>query len=393
MGVEEELMLVDPETLGLRAVSHVALAAHLDGLVAPARSADALDGSDWSDGSDGSDGSDESDRESSLDQELFLQQLETGTEACLTTSELRRSLLSSRRAAAAAAAAASAALVAVGTPVLAIGEDQVTPKPRYQRIVQEFGQIGRQGSVCGTHVHVDVADDAEGVRVIDGLRPWLPVLRALSVNSPYWHGHDTGYASWRSQVWGRWPSAGPSDPFGDPEGYSAATDALIASGAALDAGMLYYDARLSRRYPTVEVRVFDAMTEPDDVLLLAMLTRALVTTVAEETSGGRRGASSPWRSEMLRAAHWRASRDGLSRDLLDPGTGGRRPARDVVGGLVAHVRAALEDSADLDEVTDSFERLLARGTGAARQRAAAERGGGLEPVVADLLTRFAASWA
>lgn len=367
-------MLVDPETGRLRAVSHVALADHRDRVDSPVLTAEA------------------SGAASTLDQELFLQQLETGTAPCRTSSELQRSLVSCRREAAASAAAAQAALVAVGTPVLAIGEDQVTPKPRYERIVQEFGEIGRQGSVCGTHVHVDVADDAEGVRVIDGLRPWLPVLRAMSVNSPFWHGRDTGYASWRSQVWGRWPSAGPSDPFGDPGGYHAATDALVASGAALDVGMLYYDARLSSTYPTVEIRVFDAMTEPDDVILLALLTRALVTTVADDSSGARRAASS-WRHEMLRAAHWRASRDGLSRELLDPETGNRRPARDVVEGLVAHVRAALEDSADLEEVTESFERLVSRGSGAARQRAAAERGGGPEAVIADLLHRFAASCA
>ncbi len=108
------------------------------------------------------------------------------------------------------------------------------------------------------HVHVDVADDGEGVKVIDGLRPWLPVLRAMSVNSPYWRGTDTGYASWRSQVWARWPTAGPSDLFQDPEGYRAATEALVRSGAALDLGMLYFDARLSQSYPTVEIRVFDS---------------------------------------------------------------------------------------------------------------------------------------
>ena len=155
--------------------------------------------------------------------------------------------MSCRLEAAESAAQAGAALVAVGTPVLQKSDqEQVTAKDRYERIVHEFGEISRQGSVCGMHVHVDVADDEEGVTVIDGLRPWLPVLRAMSVNSPYWRGTDTGYASWRTQVWARWPTAGPSDPFGDPAGYRAVTEALVASGAALDVGMLYLDARLAQ---------------------------------------------------------------------------------------------------------------------------------------------------
>jgi glutamate---cysteine ligase / carboxylate-amine ligase len=371
MGVEEELLLVDRERGVVRSVSQAALAAHRDRVGGRADDQAGV-------GPD-----------AGMDHELFLQQLETGTAPCRTAAELAEDLGRCRREAAASAAAAGAALVAVGTAVLAEEEGAVTPKPRYQRIVEEFGEIGRQGSVCGMHVHVDVADDEEGVRVIDRLRPWLPVLRAMSVNSPYFHGRDTGYASWRSQVWGRWPSAGPSDPFGDAAGYRALTRALIASGAAIDVGMLYFDARLSQSYPTVEVRVFDSMTEPDDVVLLAVLTRALVTTLAAEPSK-RAPHVDPWRPELLRAAHWKASRDGLSRDLLDPGAAGLRPARAVVESLVARVRPALEETRDLDVVEAGVEALLARGTGAARQRAAYERGG-LTEVVSDLRDRFTAS--
>jgi carboxylate-amine ligase len=367
MGVEEELMLVDPGTGCLLAVSGAALAAHRN------RSGAADDDSFGAD--------------AGMEQELFLQQIETGTTPCRTADELHRELLSCRRETAASALQVGAALLAVGTPVLPV-DSQVTPKPRYERIVTEFGEIGRQGSVCGMHVHVDVVDDDEGVAVIDGLRPWLPVLRALSVNSPYFDGRDTGYDSWRSQVWGRWPTAGPADPFGDPQGYRAATAALVDSGAALDHGMLYFDARLSRSYPTVEVRVFDSLTEVDDVLLLALLTRALVSAVAADAADRTRAAvTTHWRQEMLRAAHWRASRYGMSERLLSPFTASREPARQVVESLIAYVREALDDTGDTDHVTGGFEQLLARGTGASRQRAAFERGG-LDEVVADLRRRF-----
>jgi glutamate---cysteine ligase / carboxylate-amine ligase len=369
MGVEEELMLVDPESGVLLAVASATLAAHR-------RRVGAEDGEDQEFGADAGMGA-----------ELFKQQIETGTMPCRTADELRRDLVSCRQEAAGSAAEAGAALIAVGTPVLPKGdEEQVTPKDRYERIVHEFGEISRQGSVCGMHVHVDVSDDDEGVRVIDGLRPWLPVLRAMSVNSPYWRGTDTGYSSWRSLVWARWPTAGPTDLFRDPAGYRAATEALVGSGAALDLGMLYFDVRLSQSYPTVEIRVFDTMTEADDVVLLALLTRALVSTIASGTSEHDDGVGE-WRHEMLRAAHWRASRDGLSGELLDPRDGSRQPARTVVQTLIDHVRPALEETHDVGLVGESFERLVARGTGASRQRAAFERGG-LDEVVADLRRRF-----
>lgn len=369
MGVEEELMLVDPSTGLPLAVSGAAVAAHRE------RVGPTDDGGEFG-------------AASGIGQELFLQQLETGTTPCRTADELEADLVSCRRAAATSAHQAGAALVAVGTPVLPVDHEPVTPKPRYQRIVDEFGEIGRQGSVCGMHVHVDVSDDEEGVRVIDGLRPWLPVLRALSANSPFFHGRDTGYASWRAQVWGRWPTAGPSAPFGDPAGYRAAVEALIATGAALDHGMLYLDARLSRSYPTVEVRVFDSMTAVDDVVLLALLTRALVTTLAEAPR--RPAGDDGWRPELLRAAHWRASRYGVASTLVCPVTGRLEAARAVVESLIRFVDGSLSETGDLDQVTTRFERLLARGTGAARQRAAFERGG-LAEVMADLLQRFDAS--
>ncbi len=360
-------MLVDPDTGRLRAVSHRAVSAHREKTESP--------------GHDG--------REL-VEQELFLQQLETGTAPCVDIAELMAEVRRCRRAASESSHTAGADLVAVATPVLGGQDREVTPKARYQRIVEGFGEIGRQGSVCGMHVHVDVADDEEAVRVIDRLRPWLPVLRALSVNSPYWYGGDTGYASWRSQVWGRWPSAGPTEPYGDLAGYRRATKAVIASGAALDHGMLYLDARPSESYPTVELRVFDVVTEIADIGLLAALSRALVDTLAPADEP----APSPWRTDLVRAAHWRASRDGLTRELLHPLTGELAPARVVLETVIEHCHGSLDASGDLDLVEESTEALLARGTGATRQRAVAERSGpDVAPaaVVADLRERFTAS--
>jgi carboxylate-amine ligase len=364
-------MLVDPQTGRLRAVSDRALAAHRE---------QSDEAQEISDGDFGA--------EAGLEQELFLQQIETGTAPFDDVEDVVRDVRRCRAAAAASAEAVGAELVAVGTPVLGGEDREVTPKDRYRRIVEQFGEIGRQGAVCGMHVHVDVAGADEAVRVMDRLRPWLPVLRALSVNSPFFHGHDTGYASWRSQVWGRWPSAGPSEPYGDFDGFRRATDAVMGTGAALDRGMLYLDARPSDSYPTVEIRVFDVVTEVDDIGLLTALTRGLVDAAATEQL--REGPT--WRSDLVRAAHWKASRDGMTHDLVHPESGQPARARDVAEAAIDACRGSMSES-EHTALTDRFERMVARGTGASRQRAVVERSGSVADVVTDLRERFAASYA
>ena len=112
------------------------------------------------------------------------------------------------------------------------------------------------------HVHLYVESPETGVAVIDQLVPWLPVILAISANSPFYQGRDTAYASWRSQAWAQWPSAGPTERFGSLETYREVSRQMRESGAAQDEGMLYFDARLSADHPTVEVRISDVCTGP-----------------------------------------------------------------------------------------------------------------------------------
>jgi glutamate---cysteine ligase / carboxylate-amine ligase len=364
LGVEEELMLVDPDTGRLRSVSH--LAVHASEAQATV----------------------EAEAEAEVEHELFLQQIETSTKPCLEAEDLAAGVRQGRRAVGEAAAAAGARAVAVPTPVLLEEADErFTPKPRYQRIHAEYGELARQALVCAMHVHVEVADDDEAVHVVDRVRPWLPVLVALSANSPYWQGRDTGHASWRSQVWSRWPTAGAAQPFGDVATYRRAAEAMVDWGGALDPGMLYFDVRLSEKYPTVEIRVADVTTDVEDAVLVALLARALVTTAAADPD------LPGWRADLLQVAGWRAARFGMAGSLVHPVEAVLVPAREAFGALVAHVRPALEEAGDLQRVTESFERLAARGTGAARQRSVFEATRDLGAVVADLARRTEESWA
>jgi len=173
-------------------------------------------------------------------------------------------------------------------------QPHVAESERYQRMMRTFGSTAAEQLTCGCHVHVTVGSDDEGVAALDRIRPWLAPLLALSANSPFWDGRDSGYGSYRSQVWGRWPSAGPTELFGTAKRYREVAEALLATDTVLDEGMLYFDARLSRRHPTLEIRVADVCREPDDAVLIAGLTRALVdTAVAEARRASPRFRSAP----------------------------------------------------------------------------------------------------
>ncbi len=301
----------------------------------------------------------------SVQLELKEEMLETGTDPCLTLEELAADVRKQRRVAAAAAESAGARLAALGTSPLPV-TSSVTAAFRYRRIAAEYGLTAREQLTCGCHVHVQVADDDEAVAVLDRIQPWLPILLAMSSNSPFWNGVDSGYASYRSQVWQRWPTAGPTGTFGSADAYHEVVDALVATGSALDRAMIYFDARLSQRYPTLEIRVADVCLRAEDTVLLGALARALVETSAREAADGVPLPRA--RPELLRGAGWRAGRAGLRGPLVHPERFTQVPAAEAVGALVDHVRPALAEAGEEAMVAAAWQRLLARGSGAEEQR-------------------------
>jgi carboxylate-amine ligase len=320
-----------------------------------------------------------------LEPELQRWQVETGTAVCATLGEVRAELVRLRRDLAAVAAAAGCRIVAVGAHPLATPDDRrITGKDRYLRMAERFGAVARDQLVCGCHVHVGIADREVAVQAMNHARPWLSPLLALAANSPFWIGEDTGYASYRTQVWSRWPTAGPPELFASRAEYDGVVDGLVASGVILDLGMVYLDVRPSAQFDTLEFRVADVCLTVDEAVLLTGLTRALARTAVEAAERGE--PPPPVRQELLRVAHWRAARSGLRGPLVDVRAAAPVPAADLVAALVAHVRSALEAHGDLDEVAALLAQTLGRGNGAARQRAAYERRGDLGDVVA-LLTR------
>lgn len=300
-----------------------------------------------------------------LDPELMRQQLELDTKPCTTIDELATELRLWRRKAAEAAEAAGANVAAIATSPMPVDTD-VTWKQRYLHIAERFGLTAQEQLVCGCHVHVEIASPEEGVAALDRLRPWLPVLLALSANSPYFNGVDTSYATYRSQVVERWPSSGTPSHFGSYEEYRRVLDAMLDTDVLRDEGMVWFDARLSRTYPTLEVRVADVCLRWEDTVLLATLTRALVET--EIAAWQREEPFVPPRPELLRLAKWTAARNGIEGQLLDPDTGKPSPAALVIGALVDRVTPVLAEWGELDVTQARLADVMGRGTGARVQR-------------------------
>ncbi len=310
-----------------------------------------------------------------LSAELHQEQLEVITHPHSSLVGLSAEIVAGRAYADSLARKAGARIVALATSPLAI-----TPHPtrneRYDALVEKYALTAREQLTCGLHVHVSVGSDEEGVAVLDRIRAWLPSLLALSSNSPFWNGQDSGYASYRTQAWNRWTTAGPMEVFGSAQAYHALVADLSGTSVVINPD---FDARLSVRHPTVEIRVSDVCLDPRDTVLLAALVRALVETAAREWEAGNAPDKVP--AIILRQGVWMASRWGIRGELLHPVTHRPDTARRVISALHDHVRDALEESGDGAYVEEALERILNNGTGAALQRQSHERTGRLADVV------------
>jgi carboxylate-amine ligase len=311
--------------------------------------------------------------------EIQQEMIETQTSPLLRTSDLFAEIVAGRALADSLARPHGARAAALAMSPLRL-RPHVTDDPRYATMIERYGSTARQTLVCGLHVHVGISSRDEGVGILDRIRNWLPVLLAMSANSPFVGGADTGHASYRFVAWHQWQSAGPTDVFGSVDAYDRFERLLVDTGVILDKGMLYLDARLSHRQPTVEVRVADVCLDARDTAVLAALVRGLVETADAEHRAGIPPVAVP--SAALRLAEWQAALTGVTGRLPHPVTGLEGSAVDAVEALVSHVLPALAANGDDAVVRRGVARILAAGGGAGRQRAAYAKRGRLRDVVA-----------
>lgn len=359
LGVEEEYQIVDPETRTLCALARpILLEANLKG------------------GQD-------------IQPEIQLSQIEVATPVCQTLKEIRRELTRLRRVVIRSANRFGKVIAAAGSHPFALWSDQpMTPGNRYLALEQRYQQFAREQAIFGSHVHVGVSDRERAIQIINHARIWLAPLLALTANSPFWEGRETGYASYRTGIYAKWPQSGPPPVFASRAEYEELTRNLMAMGSIDDARNLYWDMRVSERYPTIEIRVMDQCTTIDQAVMVAGLARALVHTCSERVEQGI--AVPNIRQEILRFAHWQAARYGLDEDLLDVQTGCAIPAWKLIEQLLEFVRPALQAYGDWEELSQLVEQTIQRGNGAARQRAVYHRTGSLQAVVDFVVTQTAA---
>jgi len=311
--------------------------------------------------------------------ELHQEQLEVITHPHSSLSGLAAEIRAGRAFADSLARKAGARITALATSPLA-GTPHATSNDRYDALLEKYALTAREQLTCGCHVHVSVGSDEEGVAVLDRIRSWLPPLIALSSNSPFWNGTDSGYASYRTQAWNRWSTAGPTDVFGTAQAYHKLVADLSGTGVVINPD---FDARLSARHPTVEIRVSDVCLDPRDTVLIAALVRALVETASREWKAGQAPDMVP--AIILRQGAWLASRWGIGGELLHPMTHKPDTARHVISALHDHVLDALDEAGDAAYVETSLQRILSNGTGATQQRRAYQRNGRLADVVTDAI--------
>jgi carboxylate-amine ligase len=310
--------------------------------------------------------------------ELHRAQIELASNPCDTLDALRSDLLGLRQTMVAAATTKRCSVVASGTyPGKMGGAGRlITPDDRYEAMERENQILVREQVICGCHIHVTAPDPTNRIRTMNAIRRWLPTLLALSSNSPFWEEEDTGFASFRTEVWARWPTAGPIGAFSSEDEYDELVRQLIDAGVMLDEAMAYWDVRPSKRFPTLEIRTADVMADVETAVTLAALARALV-----ERCTSSEATEISLRPELLKAATWRAAVSGLEGTLLDPASGRAVPARQAVDELLREVAEPLDARGELEQVSASIDALFEHGTGAARQRVAFERHHRLDEVI------------
>jgi len=345
VGLEEELLLVDADTLGL---------AHVADEVLPGTGLP---------------------RER-IDHEAFLAELEVRSEPSRSVREAVGQLAEGR----AAAHTAGATLIAAGLhPDARLFDVQLVQSERYERVERQMRGLIKRTPECALHVHVGVRDPDAAVAAMNGLRELLPLLHGLGANSPFWFGADSGMASSRAAVIRAYPGRGIPPVLNAWEDYLAALDAVRAGGGPTDHTMVWWDARPQPRLGTVELREVDVQTDLDSTAAIAALARAIMRRAVEEPRGpGAPGVAGEAAPEQ--ALHWSsfgAARDGLDAEIYFEGA--PRPLREVAGRVVA----ALEDA---DPELEGINRIVRDGNGADRQCAAHERGGmpGLLRYLADV---------
>jgi glutamate---cysteine ligase / carboxylate-amine ligase len=315
--------------------------------------------------------------------ELMESVLEVSTDPCANTREAGEQLRALRSQVRETAARKGMTIGAAGTHPFAMWEDQrIVARPRYRDLVSALRFVARQELIFGVHVHVGMDDPDKAIHVANGMRVHMPILLGLSANSPFWRADTTGLASTRTPIFRAFPRVGIPPTYKDWEDYEKRIEFMIKARVIEDYTYLWHDVRPHPQFGTVEIRVMDSQTRVEHTLGLAALVQGLAKELAEHFGAGKRLSRYPF--EMLDENKWLAARHGMDGELVDLPHWERVPARALARRLLDRAREHCQDLGSLADL-EAVEDLLERGNGAARQVVVYEANHDLREVMAEIV--------
>jgi glutamate---cysteine ligase / carboxylate-amine ligase len=354
IGIEEELMILDAESLELVNAIESMLEPAAVGEIKP---------------------------------ELMESVLEVSTDPCNNTAEAGTQLRSLRAQVIQTASAKGLAIGSAGTHPFAMWEDQrIVARPRYRDLISALRFVARQELIFGVHVHVGVDDPDKAIHISNGMRVHMPVLLGLSANSPFWRADGTGLASTRTPIFRAFPRVGIPPTYKSWEDYSNRIEFMVRAGVIEDYTYLWHDVRPHPKFGTVEIRVMDSQTHVEHTLGLAALVQGLVKELSEHFESGTPLSSYPF--EMLDENKWLAARHGLEGEIVDLPSADRVPTRALARRLLDRMREHCQDLGSANEL-EAVEDLLQRGNGASRQVVVYEANHDLREVVGEIVAATA----
>jgi carboxylate-amine ligase len=354
IGIEEELMIVDRETLDL--------ASSIEGVL------EDLEGVE---------------KQGEVKPELMESVCEISTEPCRDTRQAADQLRALRRLVQQMAQRRGLAIGSAGTHPFALWEDQrIVSRPRYRELIAGLQFVARQEIIFGIHVHIGLDDPDKAIHVTNGMRVHVPILLALSANSPFWRGALTGLQSTRTPIFRAFPRVGIPPRYDDFDDWSRRIDFMKTTKVVPDYTYLWYDVRPHPNFGTVEIRVMDSQTRVEHTLAIAALIQAMVKELAEHYEAGKSLSRYPY--EMLDENKWLAARHGLEGELVDLPATDRVTAKELTRRLMDRLRPHSEDLGSAAEF-DVLEDILENGTGSARQALIYEANHDLREVVREIV--------
>jgi len=335
LGVEEELMIIDPRTMELvSAIEEMmqAVPSETEGQVKP---------------------------------ELMQSVLEIATDVCRNVAEAAGQLEDLRRRVRETAESKGLTIGSAGTHPFARWEDQkIVEQERYLEILDLLAFVARQELLFGLHVHVGIDDPEKAIHVANGMRVHLPLLLALSTNSPFWRGRPTGLMSSRTPIFRLLPRVGIPPRFESWAEYQARIEFMVEAGAVNDYTYLWWDVRPHPKLGTVEVRACDAQTRLEHTVAIAALIQAMAKELSEHYEAGHALGTFP--AELLEENKWLATRYGIKGELIDLPSSARVPAAELAQRVLERLRPHARELGSEREL-EGIEELTGHGTGANRQ--------------------------